>query len=78
MNRPNKKFFENVCKNDETAHERYEEHLNAFIDHLESQNKELISENKELRNDLNQIDHAESCMCRQCAPGFQEMKNKEK
>ena len=38
----------------------------------------LESQNKELRDDLNQIEHSESCMCKMCAPGFQEMKNKEK
>ncbi len=57
MKRPKKKYFEIVGKNYQNVYdnERYEEHLNAFIDHLENQNKELIEENTNLRNTLSCI-----------------------
>ena len=45
--------------------------LEEYADHIESQLKD--------RDDiLNEIDHAESCMCRSCCPEFHEFKQKEK
>ncbi|MCH7826403.1 MAG: hypothetical protein IIC75_00280 [Bacteroidetes bacterium] len=43
MKKPYKKYFKVQDPNYQNVYdnERYEEHLNAFIEHLESKNKEL-------------------------------------
>jgi len=48
--------------------------LEQYILKLNRENKDLKSQLKERDYVLNEIDHADYCMCRYCAPDFYNLK----